>query len=240
MSSISGKVRTALVALAAATLAACGTAITERGAESRDAAQAAPGPALPAEVTAESFARERASKGVVLFDVNWGRRWNCGGFENAELRRIEFDRMPASARSDDAAGDVVWEVGPSLVTPQRFVNYAALLEPGEYALAGYRIKVAKSVNDILILPAIRSRLRNDDPRRQGGSFRVAAGETVYIGNFWLDCHGSPMLWRYYSEGGRDFNQHLAEYKAKYPFLDLQRVTYRLFETRTHGEPYRLP
>jgi hypothetical protein len=32
--------------------------------------------------------------GVVLLDVNWGRRWGCGDFQNAELRQLSFDRVP--------------------------------------------------------------------------------------------------------------------------------------------------
>ena len=33
---------------------------------------------------------------------------------------------------------------------------------------------------------------------------------------------------------------IVQYKQKYPFLDLEHVTYRLFETTTLGERYELP
>ena len=40
--------------------------------------------------------------GVVLISVNWGRRWNCGGYENAELISIGFDLLPIQNLNDDS------------------------------------------------------------------------------------------------------------------------------------------
>ena len=39
------------------------------------------------------YSQDASSKGVVLLAANWNRSWNCGGFENAELRSIGFDRL---------------------------------------------------------------------------------------------------------------------------------------------------
>ena len=72
-----------------------------------------------------------------------------------------------------------------------------------------------------------------------GTFRVGAGEIVYIGNFFLDCYKAPQLWRYYTEGMDNFKTHVAQYKHKYPFIAGEHVVYRLFETDTLGRPYTL-
>ena len=190
------------------------------------------------EATAESVAQYRAAKGVVLLDVNWGRRWRCGSFENAELRRLSFDRLPLTKSSDDAAADLTLEEAPSLFTRETFINYALIVEPGDYVLTGFDIKVARSVSDIAHWVAKRSELWKDG-KALGGTFKVAAGETVYIGNFFLDCYKQPQPWRYYTEGAANFKVHLTQYKEKYPFLSTDNVAYRLFDTTSLGRPYEL-
>jgi hypothetical protein len=191
----------------------------------------------PTEVTSDSYA-SRGSKGVVLLDANWGRRWKCGGFENAELRSLSFDRIPSTKSSDDAPPDLTLEQPSSLFARPIFINYALLIEPGKYVLSGFKIKVARSVSDVGYWIAKRSDLTKEGTA-QGGTFTIDAGETVYIGNFYLDCFQYPQPWRYYTEGVENFAKHLAQYKEKYPFLNLDRVAYRLFETTKLGEPYSL-
>jgi hypothetical protein len=190
------------------------------------------------EATAKSVAAAHGAKGIVLLDVNWGRRWNCGGFENAELRIIGFDRLPETKTEDDRA-DVMLIQPPlhSMASRPVFDSYALLLEPGEYTLAGFLIHVAYPSSDDY-WAAKRSDMLKDG-KMDGGTFKVAAGEIVYIGNFFLDCFKAPQLWRYYTEGGENFKAHLAQYKQKYPFIDTGRVTYRLFETSRFGRPYEL-
>jgi hypothetical protein len=190
------------------------------------------------EATAESVERYRGTRGVVLLDVNWGRRWRCGSFENAELRRLSFDRLPLTKSSDDTVADLTLEEAPSLFTRSTFVNYAVIVEPGEYVLTGFDIKVARSVSDVAHWVAKRSELWKDG-RALAGTFKVAPGETVYIGNFFLDCYQHPQPWRYYTEGAANFKAHLGQYKEKYPFLDTDAVAYRLFETTSLGRPYDL-
>lgn len=190
------------------------------------------------EATAKSFEAGRATKGVVLLDVNWGRRWDCGGFQNAELRALAFDRLPMSKTSDDERADLTLEQGPSLLTKPKFISYAVMVEPGEYALTGIDIKVATSVSDVNHRVTARSHLWKDG-KALGGTFKVAAGETVYIGNFFLDCYQEPSLWRYYTEGKDNFKGHLKEYQRAYRFLDIDAVVYRLFDTTLLGKPYQL-
>jgi hypothetical protein len=130
--------------------------------------------------------------------------------------------------------------GPSRLTRSlRFLNYAFILPPGEYALSGVSIKVARSISEVGYLKAKRSDLIKDG-KPDGGSFTVAAGEIVFIGNFFLDCQTGPMLWRYYPERQEDFQKQVAEYRAKFPFLEAERFRYRLFKTKYFGTDHELP
>ena len=37
----------------------------------------------------------RADLGVILIQINWGRTWNCGQYENAQLQALTFTKSPA-------------------------------------------------------------------------------------------------------------------------------------------------
>jgi len=50
------------------------------------------------EVTKKAYDVGINAAAVVVFDVNWGRRWNCAGHENAELMKLEFDRISGPPR----------------------------------------------------------------------------------------------------------------------------------------------
>lgn len=202
------------------------------------ASAAAAEPATVREVTKKAYQAGIASNAVVVFDVNWGRRWNCGGFENAELMRLEFDRIAETPKAADTKSDFIVEGPPRIGRKLKFVNYAFLLPPGEYALSGVSIKVARSVSDVGYLNAKRTDLIREG-KPEGGTFTVAAGEIVFIGNFFLDCHTEPMLWRYYSESKEDFQKQVAEYRAKYPFLEAERFRYRLFRSNFFGKDFEL-
>lgn len=191
------------------------------------------------EVTKRTYQAGIAANAVVVFDVNWGRHWNCGGYENAELMTLEFNRVTGELKAPDAKADFIVN-GPSRLTRTlKFLNYAFILPPGEYALSGVSIKVARSVSDVGYLNAKRSDLIRDG-KPEGGSFTVAAGEIVFIGNFFLDCQTGPMLWRYYPESKEDFQKQVAEYRAKFPFLEAERFRYRLFKSKYFGTDYELP
>jgi hypothetical protein len=191
------------------------------------------------EITRETYTARGSTQGVVLLAVKWGRRWNCGGFENAELRSLEFHRLPVATSRVEPVANLTLEGPGRLVAPAAFVNYAVLLDPGEYALSGFRIKVAKAMTDVGYLTARpHELLKGGTP--QAGTFIVGPGETVYIGNFFLDCQQGPTLWRYYTEGRRNFQLHLAEFKQQYPYLDVERTIYRLFKTDLLGRDYDLP
>ena len=211
---------------------------------SHDAADATPSDsskslAVTKEVTKHTYEVGIASNAVVVFDVSWGRRWGCGGFENAELMKLEFDRVGGETKPDDAKADLVVDGPFRLTRTPRFINYAYMLPAGEYVLSGVSIKVARSVSDVGYLYAKRSNLMKDG-KPDGGSFTVAAGEIVYIGNFFLDCQTGLMLWRYYTPGKKGFAKHIGEYRAKHPFLEAERFKYRLFRSMHFGNDYELP
>ena len=92
-------------------LVACDTSIRDHSGESRV-------------VTAESLAQSRNTKGIVLLDVNWGRRWGCGGFENAALRGLPFDRRPLMKSSADLGADLTLTQTPNLASRPVFFNCA--------------------------------------------------------------------------------------------------------------------
>lgn len=190
------------------------------------------------EATAEAYAKSNTTKGVVILAVNWGRRWGCGGYENAEIMSLGFDRLPIRD-SSDAEPEIFIDGPPRLLKKSVFLDYALLLEPGEYALTHFDIKAARSVRDVGHFVAKRAHLI-EDGKPKAGSFEVNAGEVVYVGNFFLDCHQEPVVWRYYTEGRDGFRSHMAEVKQKYPFINPDRVTYRLFRTTTIGLNYELP
>jgi hypothetical protein len=187
------------------------------------------------ELTKQSYNNERKTKGIILFDVNWGRRWGCADFENAQLIGFTFDRKPYKS-SNEAKSDLIIGRNPSLFSKPTFLGYALMIEPGEYALSSYGIKFARSVSDIGVWGASRNVLiRNGEA--VGGSFKVSAGEMIFIGNFFLDCIKEPKLWRYYTKS-ENFDFHLRQFKNKYPYIDTDSVIYRLFETKTLGQSYK--
>src|SRR6185295_12549797 len=137
-------------------------------------------------VTGNAVIAGNQTKGVALLAVRWDRRWNCGGFENAQLRVMAFDKLP-TAKTDDAAPDLLLDDAPLIMTKPVFENYAFQLEPGEYGLSRLEIKVAKSVSDVGVFRVPRSKFLKDGASL-GGTFTVGAGEVVYLGHFYLDCH----------------------------------------------------
>lgn len=196
------------------------------------------GTAFGNDLTKREYAAARAQKGVVFLGVNWGRAWNYCGFENVQLQRLSFDRMPI-ARAPDSPPDLALR-GAKLTAKPVSVDHALLLEPGEYALTAYHIKAAKSVNDVGAFQAGRAELI-EDGNPVAGSFTVAANEIVYIGHFAPDCpeQGHPVVWRYYLKDAAAFKEYLAKMKTSFPFLDVASTQFRLFKTTSIGNDFEL-
>jgi hypothetical protein len=194
--------------------------------------------AASGELTPNAYVAEGQSKGVVLLAANWGRRWKCGQYENAQLRTFGFDRIPVRKQGDEVPADLLLD-GPLLLARPEFIGYAFLVEPGEYALTKFEVKAARSIRDVGSFKVGRSQLIKDD-KPVLGSFDVQAGEIVYIGHFFLDCYQEPIIWRYYADGVENFKLELAAFKEKYPFLDTGKAQFRLFKTQAIGRRYDLP
>jgi uncharacterized protein len=189
------------------------------------------GTALPLQmIGAEAFQRLKAVTGIVLLSVNWNGRTNCGGFAEARLLSLSFDRMP-DARGDDAPGDLVVD-DPRPGT----VDYAFVVPPGGYALSGYDVRVAKSAGDSGGFRAARSKLVKDG-LPLGGGFEVRAGEIVYVGDFSLECRDQPMPWRSFPEGPAEFQEYLGRVKSRFPSLETGRAQFRPMVTSKFGRFY---
>lgn len=178
------------------------------------------------------------TKGLVALSALWGRTWNCAQFVNAQLLSFGFDRLPRESMADDALADVVIEGLPS-VGGGPATNYVLALDPGEYGLASFAIKVMASGPDGKIAGVGRARLF-EEGKPIGGTFTVKAGELVYIGHFGLDCYKEPTIWRYYPGGREGFAHYKQLIKAQYPFLDVEKMQFRLFKTAHLGRDYVLP
>jgi hypothetical protein len=189
-------------------------------------------------VTKDSYAKNKTANGVVLLDINWGRWWGCGGHENAQLIGLAFDKLPMPNTDNDAEPSLVIKSPSRLMVDPVFLNYAYSLEPGEYAISALSIKVADSGPKVGFLTAQRNDLYKDG-RPIGGSFVVNPKETVFVGNFYLDCAYGPTLWRYHPDGKDAFEKQMVEYKNSFPFLDLDNVKFRLFKTKEFGYDYEL-
>src|SRR5581483_5303623 len=98
-------------------------------------------PAIAERVDGEAVNTNNPSKGLILLAVRWDRRWNCAGFENAQLRVIAFDRLP-TVKADDVAPDILLDDAPLVMTKPGFENYAFQVEPGEDGLSRLEINVA--------------------------------------------------------------------------------------------------
>ena len=191
------------------------------------------------ELTAKNYENNKNTMGVVLVAVNWGRQWQCGKYENAQLESLEFERLADNDKAKHQPSVLALKSPSRIFVKPEFKNYGFLIEPGQYALADFSVKVAKSVRDVGYINARKEELVKNGVA-EGGSFAVGAGEVVYIGNFFLDCYQEPMPWRYYSQGKDGFGKHVAEFKEEYQFLADKKVIFRLFKTQSFGKDYELP
>jgi hypothetical protein len=187
-------------------------------------------PGALVELNERAYAAVGGNAGVIVFEVNWGRQWGCGGLDNAQLQALTFSQWPDGPRLE-------------LKTPSRlFVNdefrsYSLIVQPGEYFLTDYDVKVAKSVREVGHLIGRSVLFENDRPI--GGSFTAKAGEFVYIGHFSLDCSLEPIPWRYYVVGEEGFRKYSDSYRDEHPYIGDTAIEFRLFDTSMFGTAYSL-
>ena len=140
----------------------------------------------------------------------------CGGYENAQLENIRFANV-SGAQTGDKYAEIVLKSPSRLLAKPRFDKYGFIVQPGDYALAEFSVKVARSRSDVGHLKAGEEDLLKDGVY-QAGMLTVAAGEVVYVGHFGLDCFQGAMPWRYYVGGEADFVDYVSETRKKFRFL----------------------
>lgn len=186
-----------------------------------------------AELKRRDFRELADEMGVVLLDVNWGRSWNCGGYENAQLLLLRFEHELRDPDNHNDYSQIVLETPSRLFAAPTFRNYGFILEPGTYIFTEWGIRAAESLERVGSISATRNDLV-DGTEVLGGSFHVGSGEVIYIGNLWIDCYDSPIPWRYFSELGPAFEAHAAEYLSEFKFLEDTLIQYRLMDTEIYG------
>jgi hypothetical protein len=175
------------------------------------------------ELSEEAYADSGGKHGVILYEINWGRRWGCAGLDNAQLQALTFSQ-------GEGAPTLELKTPSRLFVDNRFTAYALLVEPGNYTLTGFDVKVARSTTDVGHL------IWNE---KNGGTFTIGAGEFVYIGHFGLDCAQEPIPWRYYVEGRNEFERYVAGFRERYPFVGDVTVRFGLLDTELFGTAYSL-
>ncbi len=177
----------------------------------------------------------KADLGVIILQINWGRSWKCGQFENAQLQALTFTKS-AAGHTENASLDL--ETPSKLFVDSEFIPYAFVIQPGEYFLSSFDVKAARSKTEVLHIKGSKDNLIKEG-KSFGGSFTVNPGEIVYIGHFGLDCGAEPFLWRFYINGRQDFERYIKGFREKYPFVKKVPVQFRLFSTQIFGNPYSL-
>ena len=194
-----------------------------------------PGGAFAAEPVSLSANSYKPDLGVLIIQVNWGRSWKCGQFENAQLQALSFTKSPI---------DVPQPVSLDLETPSklfvdnRYLPYALVVQPGEYVLTAFDVKVARSVSEVGHITGNKDNLLKSG-EAGSGSFTVNAGEVVYVGHFGLDCKAEPFLWRTYLQDREEFEKYIEGFRKRYPFMRPVPAQYRLFSTQHFGYPFSL-
>lgn len=174
-------------------------------------------------------------KGILIIQANWGRRWKCGQFDNAQLQALTFTKSPIDSPKPMS---LELETPSKLFVDSKFLPYAFIVQPGEYVLTDFDVKVARSAKDLTHIKGSKDNLIKDG-KPVGGTFTVNPGEIVYVGHFGLDCGAEPFLWRYYIESREEFEKYIDGFREKFPFVKHVPVQYRLFSTEFLGRPFTL-
>jgi hypothetical protein len=177
----------------------------------------------------------KADQGVILVQMNWGRTWKCGQYENAQLQALTFTKSPIDSPEQ---ASLALETPSKLFVDNKFLPYAFVVQAGEYVLTGFDVKIARSVSDVAHIIGSKENLIKEG-KSMAGSFSVNPGEIVYIGHFGLDCGAEPFLWRYYIDGREEFEKYIAGFRQKFPFVKSVPVQFRLFSTQLLGNPFSL-
>jgi hypothetical protein len=191
----------------------------------------------PAKLSEKTFLQALGHQGFIILEVNWGRHWNCGEYENVQLQRLTFSRFEDGIVLVDLPS-LDLETPSKLFVKDEFTPYALVVEPGMWALTGFDVKTARPGLEVgHAIGNVDSLIAQGNP--VGGAFTIAAGEIIYLGHFSRDCDQGPIPWRYYLTDREDFVRYVALFRDRYPFAAGIAVEYRLFETESLGRWYAL-
>jgi hypothetical protein len=175
----------------------------------------------------------KGDSGAVIVQLDWGRRWGCAGLDSSQLVRLVFDQQsPPAGQPPDR---LELKTPKKLRIENRYIPVVMLLRPGTYALTGFEVKIANSMSHVRRIEMTAKDLIVDG-KPTGGTFRVDAGEIVYIGGFGLDCNYEAVPWRYYIDSAERFEDAVAKFRQHFPYTRDAVVRYRLFESERFAEP----
>lgn len=191
----------------------------------------------PVELSKRHYEDRDDNNAIVIMHINWGRKWSCGEYENAQIHKLSFQKLLSNGEpSDEPAFEI--ETPSRLFVNDAFTQYTYLLESAKYAIVGYDIKVARSSTDVGHLVAKEDDLL-DGGEALGGTFTAREDKVTYIGHFGVDCYQQPMPWRYHISGSDAFKAYVEDFRELYPFVKDIPVSFNLFSTETMGLTYTL-
>lgn len=191
----------------------------------------------PVKLSDKTFREAFGQQGLIILEVNWGRHWNCGEYENVQLQRLSFSRYENGAVITDVPS-LDLSTPSKLFVEDEFTPYALLVEPGTWALTGFDVKTARAGLDVgHVIGDVDNLIAHGAP--VGGTFTIAAGEIIYLGHFSRDCDQGPIPWRYYLTDREEFVRYVARFREWYPFAAGAAVEYRLFATENLGRQFAL-
>lgn len=185
----------------------------------------------------DSYLKNSDTLGLVLLEVNWGTRWRCGGYDNAQLKRLIFSPYSDGAIQRNRP-ELVVRAPSGRYCDDGYTPLALLVEPGAYALSEFKIQTSRSIGDLGHMVATEENLFRDG-KPTGGTFWIRAGEIVYIGHFSLECKNRVCPQRTYLENREAFEQYVADFRGAFPYTASKPVEYRLFDTKMLGQPFKL-
>ncbi len=189
------------------------------------------------ELSESAYKEHQANSALLIVQINWGRKWGCGEYENAQIHKLSFNQSSTNGQFD-SNNSIIFETPSRLFVKDEFVPYAYIVEPGQYALVEYDIKVARSTADVGHLLAKKGDLFKNG-NAVGGTFTATKGKATYIGHFGLDCYQQPIPWRYHINGRVEFEKYVEGFRKRFPFVRNVPVSFKLFSTSILGQPYSL-
>lgn len=188
-----------------------------------------------AKLNKREFRKNFEGKGIVLLTANWGRRWACGQWDNAQLYELIFEQTPLTETEKNEYQEIRLKTSSRLLASREFKPHGFIVNPGLYAFTGFNIKVSHSMSSVGGIEAGREHLV-EDGKYPGGTFNVSAGEVIYIGDFYIDCHSEPIPWRFYSPPGESQEYLYNGFKSKFKYINDEEIKFRLLDDSAFGNP----